>query len=133
MTHYGVFDANSGDLLRPVKADELAQVAIQSRAANEVVLEGDFRDGGWRLVDGWPEPFNRPLPPVTIAMVKDEQARLLRYSDWAITRAADPTDGTPIPPSIIAERSAIRAGAERLEAMDPIPADYRDPKYWTSP
>jgi hypothetical protein len=79
--------------------------------------------------NGKVEPI--PPPPVTIADVKREAGRLLKYTDWYVTRAADPADGTPIPNAVIAERQAIRDGAHRLEAMVPIPPDYRDPKYWS--
>lgn len=84
---------------------------------------------GWRYVDG---EFVPPSPePVTVEMVKREAGRRLKYTDWYVTRAADPTDGRPVPESVLAERAALRAAAERLEAMVPIPPDYRSEEHWT--
>lgn len=106
----------------------------QIRAQEEALQPGQILITGNKALPGWKwtgkDFVPPPPPPVTINDVKLEQARRLRYTDGYITRAADPTDARPIPEAVIAERQAIRDGAHRLEAMVPIPPDYRDPKYW---
>lgn len=105
------------------------QVQIDNAPAGHTVMVGVETTPGWKWTGKDFVP--PPPPPVTINDVKLEQARRLRYTDGYITRAADPTDARPIPEAVIAERQAIRDGAHRLEAMVPIPPDYRDPKYWS--
>jgi hypothetical protein len=67
---------------------------------------------------------------VSIHDVKVEQARRLSLTDGYVTRAADPTDGRPVPDDILAQRAAIRLAATALEAMTPIPGDYRADHHW---
>ncbi|KQT50342.1 hypothetical protein ASG47_19760 [Devosia sp. Leaf420] len=137
--HFGVFDAESGALLSAFSTNDLHQVGIQSQMNRQVVLEGDFSQGHWRIgPDGWPESFE-PIVVVTADEVKALAARLLRETDWQVTRHRDEVDAAQ-PTSLTAEayaglldaRQAIRDASNRIEAMDPIPADFRNPSYWSA-
>lgn len=82
------------------------------------------------LADDHPDvaAFQKPAP--TTADIKAEAARRLRLTDWYVIRAADPSDGTPVPADIQTQRDAIRTASDALEAMDPIPSDYADDRHW---
>ena len=56
--NYTVFDMNTGRVLRVFDTDSIAQVAIQSRANHEIVLEGEHPDHLWHWGDQ--EPALRP-------------------------------------------------------------------------
>lgn len=75
-------------------------------------------------------PVTVPVPErvVTAAQVKAHAGRLLSYTDWVVVKALD--TGEPADPAVIAKRHAVRAASNQIEAMDPIPADFTDPKYW---
>lgn len=68
-----------------------------------------------------------PAAP-TAALVKREAARRLAFTDWMVLRATE--GGTPVPDAVTAQRTAIRAASNALEAMEPIPADYGDDRWW---
>lgn len=78
----------------------------------------------------WSMTGTRPKRP-TVAEIKAEAARRLAATDWYIVRAADPSGGAPIPDEILAQRAAIRAACEALEAMAPrYPHDFTDDRHW---
>ncbi len=66
----------------------------------------------------------------TVGAVKAEAARRLSVTDWYITRAMDPSDGREVPAEVLAQRSAIRAASDEIEALEPIPADFADDVRW---
>ncbi|MGX1100262.1 hypothetical protein [Amorphus sp. MBR-141] len=72
-----------------------------------------------------------PQPTVTANHVREEARRRLALTDWYVTRAADPSDGTPVPPEILAHRSAIRTACDAVLAEDPIPVDFADDDRWS--
>lgn len=66
-------------------------------------------------------------PAIVAADVKAWAGRILSYTDWVDIRSIN---GAPADPSMLAYRQAVRDASNVIEAMSPIPADYRDPKYW---
>jgi len=139
MSHYGVFHADTGMLLRAFSTTELHQVSVQSAAPNEVVLPGDYSSGSWRLgADGWPEQIEA-TPVVTADQVKYVARRRLEATDWMVTRHRDQVDaGQPTSltqaeyEALLAERQAIRAASNTIEQMDPIPEDFWQDHYWSA-
>lgn len=119
--------ASDGFVVSSGSAGSSAQLQVQA----DTVPPGHMLVVGEWITPGWywnGKSFVPPAPdPVTVAMVKREAGRRLSYTDWYEIRALR---GTPIPASIAAERAAILAAADALEAMDPIPTDYRDPRHW---
>lgn len=94
---------------------------------DDAIHRFDLSDNGCRLV----EERERAIPAAPkVAEVKAECARRLAFTDWYITRAADPSDGRSMPDDIAERRTALRAACAALIATDPIPADYTDSKYW---
>lgn len=139
MTSYGVFNAVSGALLRAFSTSDVSQVAIQSGAAHEVVLEGDFSNGRWSLgEDGWPVEDTDPTP-ISIAQVKYVARKRLEATDWKVTRHRDQVAAGE-PPSLteaefealLVERQAIRAASNAIEQMTPIPADFWQDQFWSA-
>ncbi len=86
---------------------------------------GFTRDGtGWQGV-------MQPLPePPTVQDVKDEAARRLAPTDWQVLKSVESGDGPAISADLRKARALIRERSNEIEALDPIPADYRDEKYW---
>jgi hypothetical protein len=74
------------------------------------------------------------LPPLTVGAddVKSEAARRIRQviPTWQIEREA--TGGKPIPAPAKRAAQAIRDASNRLERLEPIPADYTADRYWPS-
>ncbi len=126
---FSVYRESDGVVVNSGFASSPSSLAAQA-GPGELVYVGEALEKGSRILSDRIERFVPEEPPVTVSMIKDEQGRRLRYTDWYVTRAADPTDARPVPIEIVAEREAIRAAAHRLEAMNPIPQDYREPKYW---
>lgn len=102
------------------------------------------------LVDD-PAPVpKKPLPPATVEDVKEEAykrivailpewkqrnltaraaelAAILAERSWTNEERAEWGDGQAIWDQI----KAIRAASNEIEAMDPIPVDFREDRYWS--
>lgn len=127
MIELTIFDAATGEVKRTVSVtmqrDKLAQAGD-----GEMLADGIWEAGKYRFVAGQPVAIAAPLPPaVTIEEVKAFAGRLLRVTDWMVTRSLE---GTPVPPDVLAYRAAIRAASNEIEAMAPIPQDFKDAKWW---
>lgn len=120
--------------IKQVTSDRVWRLGLYSDEETIAVL-GKFDDAIYRfdpannyaLIE---EPERAVPQPPKVAEVKGECARRLAFTDWYVTRAADPSDGRPMPDDVAERRTAIRAACERLIAMNPIPLDYTDSKYW---
>lgn len=66
-------------------------------------------------------------PPITAGDVKAEaRRRILAFApEWKQLNAIREGDS-----ELFAKLDAIRAASDAIEAMDPIPDDYRDDKHW---
>lgn len=114
---WSVRDKASGHVLRSgftQNADDVDRQAVD---------ESEYA----QIEDGPVEVYRAPTE-VTAAMVKAHAARLLRYSDWYVTRRMETDE--PIPEGVSAYRQAVRDASGAIEAMDPIPADYQDQRHW---
>lgn len=130
------------------------RVAIQ--AINEAGQVFIFEPGQpeWESIDKSlvddPAPVpKKPLPPATVEDVKEEAykrivailpewkqrnltaraaelAAILAERSWTNEERAEWGDGQAIWDQI----KAIRAASNEIEAMDPIPVDFREDRYW---
>lgn len=131
------------------------RVAIQ--AINEAGQVFIFEPGQpeWESIDKSlvddPAPVpKKPLPPATVKDVKEEAykrivailpewkqrnltaraaelAAILAERSWTNEERAEWGDGQAIWDQI----KAIRAASNEIEAMDPIPVDFREDRYWS--
>jgi hypothetical protein len=127
MTDYPftVYDQASGEVLRTGKATMLRDALIQARAG-EAIIAGQWPRGEYREA----HPIPPPAPPaVAVEDVKELAFRLLQKTDWYVFRAQDP-EGAPVPQAVWDYRAAVRIASGAIEAMEPIPLDYADAKYW---
>lgn len=132
MTSYVVVDSR-GTVVRSGEASSIELAEMQAFNPGETAILDTTGEIGDVVIDRIVQPRLPQVLIVTLNDVKREQRRRLTYTDSYITRAADPTDGRPIPADVLAQRKAIREAAARIEAMDPIPPDYRDERHWTEP
>ena len=130
MAEFAIYDLATGAVKRTTKSTspralELAQARL---TAGEGVYEGHVDPKTTYLPGGVPTP--RPPEAVVIGPVQVKQwaGRLLSYTDWYVTRRAD--TGEDIPADVLTYRQAVRDASGEIEAMDPIPEDYRNPDLW---
>ncbi len=129
--HYAVFDLESGEVKRLGKSTNRRQRVLERQRLSDgegIYCLGPIDPKTTYLPGGVPTPKPEEVRVVTPQEVKAHAGRILSYTDWVVVRAMD--TGEPADPAILAKRQAIRDASDALEAMDPIPADYRDPKYW---
>ena len=79
-------------------------------------------------------PRFKPAPAgpviVPVSDVKLEAARRIRQiiPRWKMERAV--SGGKPIPPADRKAAQAVRDASNRIEKMNPLPADFTDDRYW---
>lgn len=121
--------------IKQLTADRLWRLGLYSDAETLAVL-GKFDEtihrfdpaNNYRLIE---EPERAEPKPPKVAEVRAECARRLAFTDWMITRAADPADGRPVPDDVVERRKTIKASCERLIGMTPIPINYTDSEFWS--
>jgi hypothetical protein len=130
MHHYAVYDLATGAILGAGSStnERIVDLARKSLKAGQGLYEGRVDPVREYIPNGTPTPRLEPQEVVDAAAVKEWAGRLLRYTDWYVTRQQE--TGADIPAAVLAYRQAVRDASGAIEAMDPIPADYRDPKYW---
>jgi hypothetical protein len=128
--HYTVYETATGKVLAAGRSTNPAIVALARNGLGEgqSLYEGPIDPKTTYLPGGLPTPKPIEIRVVSPLEVKAHAGRLLSYSDWVVVRAMD--TGEAADPAIIATRQAIRDASNALEAMEPIPADFTDPKYW---
>lgn len=127
MHHYAIYDAATGAVLRVGKSTNPAILDVQVLADGEALHVGEINPGATFLPGGIPTAKPAQAIIVTPQEVKAHAGRILSYTDWLELRASS---GQQIPPEMIAYRQAVRDRSGEIEAMEPIPADFRDPSYW---
>lgn len=129
MHHYAVYKTATGKVVAAGKSTNPAIIDVTREGLSEghALYEGEIDPDVVYLPDGVPTP--KPTQPVLIApsQVKAHAGRILSYTDWLEIRAIS---GTPMTPEMAAYRQAVRDRSGEIEAMDPIPADFRDASYW---
>ncbi len=128
MTRFGytIYDQATGAYVSGGSVSMARDLASQKVREGQVLIP-EQHSRQTRLVDGVVVDIEAELPPATVQDVKTWAARLLSYTDPLALRSID---GAPMPPSVIAYRAAVRQRSNEIEAMVPIPPDYRDAKYW---
>lgn len=83
----------------------------------------------WEAAENEIAPYDPPA--VTADQVKAEAGRRIELvmPAWMVARHV--SGGKPIPPEVADAAEAIRSASGTLEAMEPIPADYTDDKWWS--
>ncbi len=97
------------------------------------LMVGRWPADAYRLgVNGrvYASPLKQKGPRIAAVMVKREAARRLAPTDWMALRALESGEVAALADEVRAERATIRAASNRIEKMKPIPADFRDDKYW---
>lgn len=126
--HFAIYEAATGKVLRMGRSTNPAIYDVQKLAEGEALYRGEIDPAKIYLPNGEPTPKPVDVENVTPAQIKAHAARLLSYSDWYVTRQQE--TGADIPESVLTYRQAVRDASGEIEAMDPIPADYRNTKYW---
>jgi hypothetical protein len=82
----------------------------------------------WRAAH--PNHAIAPADSVTVEQVKQEAARRIRalIPRWKMERAL--SGGKAIPAADQKAAQAVRNASDRIEKMNPIPADYTNDRYW---
>lgn len=124
MPHFAIYGPD-GDVRRKlIGSREAAEIGL---ADDETVYEGQIDPAKTYLPGGVPTSKQAAPEIVTAADVKAFAGRILSYTDWVDIRSINGPDPSP---EMTAYRQAVRDRSGVIEAMTPIPADYRDPKHW---
>jgi len=128
MHHFAVYEAATGKVLRVGRSSNPRIVEVQRLAEGEAIYAGEIDPDTQFLPGGFPAP--KPPEPVVVPVseVKAWAGRILSYTDWYVTRQNE--GGPQVPEDILAYRQAVRDRSGEIEAMDPIPADFRDAQWW---
>ena len=125
MQSFAIYDAVSGEILRKGRGSErAAEIGLKD---GEFIFWGEINPKTHFLPGGFPALKHVDPVVITAAEVKQHAGRILSYTDWVDIRALS---GTPADPAMVAYRQSVRDASNEIEAMDPIPTDFRDPKYW---
>lgn len=129
MNHqFAIYETASGKVVRVGKSSNARILEVQPIKDGEALFVGEIDPDTQYLPGGVPTPKPKEVRVVTALEVKAWAGRLLSYTDWVVVKALD--TGALADPLILAKRQAIREASNTIEAMDPIPADFTDPKYW---
>jgi hypothetical protein len=131
---FTAFDADTGEILRS-GSSQRQDLHRQAFAANEIVIEGRYPDDRYRIEIGEDGPVAVSWTPpviVTADMVKIEARRRIeaRYPLWKQVNIRASSDAREVG-AMTAYIDAVRARSNEIEAMTPLPEDYRDEKWWT--
>lgn len=129
MHHYAIYEADTGRVISAGRSSNPAIIELTRERLEDgqALYEGEIDPNAVYLPGGMPTP--KPAVPVIITQqeVKAHAGRILSYTDWQEIRAIS---GAPMTPEMAAFRQAVRDRSGEIEAMDPIPADFRDASYW---
>ena len=127
-TIYTSFDIETG---KPVCISE--RLPCDTKHMDGVVFEGRFDFDKFRMVDGEIVEIKEVVDTITSNDVDRHVQRIMSYphtsyADWRVLRFLE--RGEKVPLSVIKARENIRSCAKKLKAMDPIPHDFADERYW---
>lgn len=130
MHHFAIYDAATGAVRRTGSSTNRRQRVLERRAlrpGEAIYCLGPIDAETTYLPGGVATPKPVEIPVIDPREVKQWAGRILAYTDWVDIRSIN---GEPPSPEMAAYRQAVRDRSGEIEGMDPIPADFRDPKYW---
>lgn len=130
MHHYAIYETATGKVVGMGRSTNLAivKLARDRLMAGQSLYEGTIDPNTTHLPNGRPSAKPATVRVVTAGEVKDHAGRLLRYTDWYVTRMQETAQA--IPAGVLAYRQAVRDASDTIEAMDPIPENFIDAQYW---
>lgn len=120
-----------GEGLRPITRFGAALDPDGACLEGEAWISGLWPDDRFAVVDGKAVPHVAERSHQTMTWLVKQHAQTLivqRYPLWK--QANIDRDGGKPQSEMVAFIDAIRAASNRIEAMDPIPADYTNSIYW---
>ena len=129
MHHYAIYEAATGKVIAKGGSTDEAIIGLAQAGllGGQALYVGDIDPNTMFLPGGFPAPLPEASNSVVARDVKAHAGRILSYSDWVDIRSIN---GPAADPEMLAYRQAVRDASNEIEAMDPIPSDFRDPKYW---
>lgn len=129
MHHYAVYEADTGKVISVGRSTNPAAIELtrDRMTAGQALYEGEINPGAVYLPGGVPTRKPDATVVVTPQEVKAHAGRILSYTDWVEIRAIN---GSPVSREMAAYRQGVRDRSGEIEAMSPIPADFRDANYW---
>lgn len=123
-------------IVRSGTCSKRSSLALQALNPGDIVIEGQYADDRYIIEIGEfgpvAVPWTAPAAPIVPDQVKAECERriLARYPLGKQLTLMD--EGGPAAEDMRVFRDAMRDAAHRIEAMTPIPPDYREDGHWPS-
>lgn len=129
MHHYAIYETHTGKVVAAGHSSNEAVIdlAREGLTDGQSLYVGEIDPTATFLPGGVPAPKLAEPVVITAKDVKGHANRILSYTDWVDIRALN---GTPVTQAMTAYRQAVRDRSGEIEAMSPIPADFRNPSYW---
>ena len=129
MPRYAVIDKQTGAIKRIVAGPSIMMLRRNVRGGEEALRVGPEVSDATHRYDYAAGRLVPCAPLVTVDDIKRRAHVLISATDWHRDRAVDRED-TETLTQLRSYRQAVRQASDALEALDPIPADYADPRHW---
>lgn len=128
--HYAVYDRVTGKIVSAGRSSNASVLDLlrERLGPSQALYEGEINPNSHYLPGGLPTEKMVSHDLVEAREVKAHARQLLTYTDWYITRQQE--TGAEMPGDVATYRQAVRDASGALEAMNPIPSDFRNQNYW---
>lgn len=126
--HFAVYETATGKVVRTGSSANPRILGVQRIGEGQALYVGKIDPDTTYLPGGVPSEKAAETRVVPASEVKAWAGRILSYSDWYVTRQYE--GGPDVPAEILTYRQEVRDRSGEIEAMSPIPVDFRDPKWW---